>query len=155
MATEDGWSLANKLAAAALVVTLVAAVFTFIQVGQGADWFCGTPLGKPCEAAPTPTVSVSPATTPPTKTPTAEPTTHTPEPSRTTEPTKKPTAAVAWSGRVLIHKAAGIELDTAPPSQATGPAGTIEAADILLDNSRYGTHYRLTAMSGVSLADMT
>ena len=161
MATDDGngWSRANKIGAWALGVTVVAALFTFIQIGQDADWFCGTSLGKECEVlvGPTggytgsPTVPGGGETTPPTKNPTRPPADPTPE----STPVDKPVARVVWSGKVLIHKAAGIELDTAPPSQATGPAGTIDSADVLLDNSRYSTRYRLTAMSGARFADVT
>ena len=161
MAKDDGngWTLANRIAAWALAVTGVAAI---IQIGQDADWFCGTSLGQDCKviADPsgpvpvTPTTSINTGTTPPSKNPSRPTTSPTPGPTEKT-PAGKPTARVLWSGKVLIHKAAGLELDSAPPGQATGPAGTIDSADVLLDNSRYGTSYRLTAMSGARLADVT
>ncbi|MEU4240762.1 hypothetical protein [Actinoplanes sp. NPDC026619] len=153
MATDEGngWSRGNKIAAWSLAGTMAAALFAVIQIGQGADWFCDTSLGKDCKITAEPTEPDDRGTTPPTRNPTRPPTDPTPESTGD----DKPVARVVWNGKVLIHKAAGIELDTAPPSQATGPAGTIDSADVLLDNSRYGTRYRLTAMSGARFADVS
>lgn len=161
MATDDdnGWSLANRIAAWGLAVALLAGI---IQIGQTAGWFCDTPLREDCRPDALPTGGTTTTPVAPTGTPETPRTGGSTRPS--TSPTPEPTenatttgsaARVVWKGKVLIHRAAGIDLDTAPPSQASGPAGTIGSADVLLDNSRYGTTYRLTAMSGASFADVT
>jgi len=41
---------------------------------------------------------------------------------------------VRWTGRFLLHSINGAELDTIPPSPATGPAGNWQDGDLFYDN---------------------
>lgn len=123
------------------MLALVGAVAVFAVVVSLIIYRNLSPVPTP---EPTPTPTPTPTRTPkPTKT--SKPTA-TPSPTLVTEPSTPPTSkpppppptqswVTAWKGPFRLRLLSGIDVDTAPPSLATGPAGNLDQGDLFYDNS--------------------
>lgn len=118
------WGGSGRVTAIATVLGAVVAVLAFLY---GDDVLCR--LGsesRRCLAPPTP---APPIYTSPIPTPQDE---SGPSPTQPQPPTRKDT--VRWTGQFLLRSINGAELDTVPPSPATGPADNLDQGDLFYDN---------------------
>ena len=124
------------------ITTLIGAVVLFAVVvtltiqrsgeDRGDDDTIPTPTATP---TPTPSRSKTPKPTPtPSPTPVMEPST--PPTSKAPPPPPPPTPrwVKAWNGPFRLQHLSGIDLDTTPPSFATGPADNLDQGDLFYDN---------------------
>lgn len=140
--SERRSSWGERIAIITAIASVIGTVVTVLAFLYSEDVWCRlNPESSSCYPTPGPVPLPDPWDTEPTTTTQYPPE---PEPTTTRRPLPPPPPdAVRWQGQFLIRQVTGVELDTLPPSPATGPGGNIEAGDLFYDNSE-ALGYRLT-----------
>jgi hypothetical protein len=140
----DRWKVPGSGRAVASFAVML--IIVALGIGTAQHWvhFIIPPKSPTPTTVPPPSTGSSPPSSGPVS-PTPTPSHPSPSPTRTTPPaptddeTTTPPEPVPkivkfWSGTFRLHQVTGVELDTKPASSATGPAGNLDASDLMYDN---------------------